>query len=375
MKDISLYIHVPFCKQKCKYCDFPSFCGKENLMNEYIDCLCVELDNVEKKYSFNTIFIGGGTPSYLENDELKKLLEKINKLSLNKSVEFSIECNPGTLDKEKLELMKSYGVNRLSLGLQSSNDSLLKEIGRIHSFDDFKENYLLAREVGFRNINVDLMFGLPNQSLTNFKETLEKIVELSPEHISAYSLIIEEGTSFYNLWESGKLTLPSEEEEREMYEFCVNFLESKGYNQYEISNFSKNNKQCKHNLVYWELNDYLGCGSSSASLLNGTRIKNYDQIEDYIASVKNQGHGRQDVNATSKEELMEEFVFLGLRKINGIEEKEFLRRFSISMEELYSDVINKHCKNGLLIKENGKIYLSKEGIQLSNYVMSDFLLS
>ena len=375
MKDISLYIHIPFCKQKCRYCDFPSFSGKEGIISKYVDALNLEINSRAKEFRFNTIFIGGGTPSYLPYEEFEKLLRNIDKLHLAENLEFTVECNPGTLTRDKLELMKKHKVNRLSFGLQSTNDKLLRQLGRIHSFNEFRENYLLAREVGFKNINIDLMFGLPNQSLEDFKETLETVVELNPEHISSYSLIIEEGTPFYDLYEQNKLSLPSEETEREMYEYGVDYLRYKGYKQYEISNFSKENRECRHNLVYWELNDYLGCGVSSASLLNGERIKNYDNIQDYIYSVEKNLNGREEINVLSKEELMEEFMFLGLRKTEGINEKEFLKRFSITMESVYKDVINKHIENGLLIKDNGKIYLNKEGIQLSNYVMSDFLLS
>lgn len=375
MKKISLYIHIPFCKQKCKYCDFSSYSGKEDVMSKYVDALNIEINNTSKEYSFNTIFIGGGTPSYLPYEELEKLLKNVSSLNLEKDAEFTVECNPGTLTKEKLELMKKYKVNRLSLGLQSSNESLLKSLGRIHSFTEFKENYDLVRQVGFKNVNVDLMFGLPGQTLKDFEETLSSVVELNPEHISAYSLIVEEGTTFYNLYEKGRLDLPSEEEERAMYEYAVEYLASKGYKQYEISNFSKEDKECKHNLVYWELGEYLGCGVSSASLLDETRTKNYDKIEDYILSVEKTSNGVEETNHLSKEDLMEEFMFLGLRKTSGVSEKEFLERFNISMESLYKDVINNHIKKGLLNKDNGKIYLNKEGIQLSNYVMSDFLLS
>ena len=375
MKKISLYIHIPFCRQKCKYCDFSSYSGKEDVMSEYVDALNIEINNTSKEYSFNTIFIGGGTPSYLPYEELEKLLKNVSSLNLEEDVEFTLECNPGTLTRDKLELMKKYKVNRLSLGLQSSNESLLKSLGRIHSFTEFKENYDLVRQVGFKNVNVDLMFGLPGQTLKDFKETLSSVVELSPEHISAYSLIVEEGTPFYKLYEKGKLKLPSEEEERAMYEYAVEYLDSKGYKQYEISNFSKDNKECKHNLVYWELGEYLGCGVAAASLLNETRTKNYDKIEDYILSVEKKSNGIEETNHLAKDELMEEFMFLGLRKTSGVSEKDFFERFNVSMESIYKDVINNHIKKGLLNKDNGKIYLNKEGIQLSNYVMSDFLLS
>ena len=217
MKEISLYIHIPFCKQKCFYCDFPSYAGKESLMDEYVEALNKEILDKASKYIIKSIFIGGGTPSYLTNDQLDSLLKTINNLNFNNEIEFTIECNPGTLTKENLIIMKKNNVNRLSIGLQATNDLLLKSIGRIHTYEEFKNNYLLAREIGFENINIDLMFGLPNQSLEDWKETLKEIVNLNPDHISAYSLIIEQGTVFYNWYEKDKLPLPKEDDEREMY--------------------------------------------------------------------------------------------------------------------------------------------------------------
>lgn len=375
MKEISLYVHIPFCKQKCRYCDFPSFCGKEDFIDEYVDCLIKEINSKGKNYSYNTVFIGGGTPSYLDLENLENLLKSISSLNLNENVEFTVECNPGTLNKEKLEIMKRYKVNRLSFGLQSTKKELLIDLGRIHDFNQFKENYFLSREMGFENINIDLMFGLPNQTLEDLQDTLKEIVNLNPEHISVYSLIIEEGTVFYKLYEENKLNLPSEEIERDMYELSVEYLNKNGYDQYEISNFAKNNRECKHNLVYWEMKDYLGCGTSSASLIDGKRLKNYSDIDKYIQLIKDRKEVIEEEDELSKDDNMEEFMFLGLRKITGIEEQEFFKRFSINVYDLYKDVINKHIKNGLLIRESGKIYLSKSGVQLSNYVMSDFLLN
>ncbi|WP_238883264.1 radical SAM family heme chaperone HemW [Clostridium sp. YIM B02551] len=374
MKNISLYIHIPFCKQKCMYCDFPSYSGKDALMEEYINALCKEIAREASKYSYNTVFIGGGTPSYLDEDNLEKLLKEINKLSLNRNLEFTMECNPGSLTKEKLDIMKSYGVNRLSLGLQSTKNSILKEIGRIHSFEEFKSNYSLAREMGFNNINVDTMFGLPNQSVEDFKNTLGEITELNPEHISAYSLIIEEETAFYKLWEEDKLKLPSEDEEREMYEYCVDYLNEKGYLQYEISNFSKKDKECRHNKVYWELEEYLGCGSSSASLIDGKRIKNTEDIKEYIEAINSNKSAKIEIINLKEEDLIEEFMFLGLRKKEGIDESIFKRKFNKELDSIYEKVIKFHINEGLLVREKGKIYLSKKGIELSNYVMKDFIL-
>ena len=286
MKEMSLYIHIPFCKQKCLYCDFPSYAGKESLINEYIRALNEEILRKCSKYKIASIFVGGGTPSYLNEINLESLLKTINLLDFKDEFEFTIECNPGTLNEEKLALMKNYNVNRISMGLQTTNDNILKEIGRIHSFEEFKKNYNQARKAGFENINVDLMFGLPNQNMKDWKVSLEDVMSLEPDHISAYSLIIEEGTCFYNLYNNDKLNIPNEEEERSMYLFTKGFLKDYGYNQYEISNYAKVNKECFHNKVYWKCNEYLGLGVSASSFVDEKRFKNIDDIKIYIEKIK-----------------------------------------------------------------------------------------
>ncbi len=374
MKEISLYIHIPFCKQKCMYCDFPSYGNKDELMEEYIECLIKEINCKCKNFVIDSIFIGGGTPSYLPNKLIEKLLNSINKLNLTDSIEFTIECNPGTVTEEKLKLMKNLGVNRLSLGLQAVQSSLLKSIGRIHDFKEFEESFRIARETGFNNINVDIMFGLPNQTVEQWKETLKIITSFEPEHISAYSLIIEEGTPFYEMYHSGKLKLPSEDEEREMYYTTLKLLKEKGYYQYEISNYAKKGKECKHNLVYWNSKEWIGVGLAAASFINGERLKNYSLIEDYINSVKNYNSTYEEIIRNTEKDNIEEFMFMGLRKIEGIEERDFESRFNKSIDEVYRNVINEYINRGLLIREGGRIYLSRKGIELSNLVMSDFLL-
>ncbi|OOM81606.1 radical SAM family heme chaperone HemW [Clostridium sp. BL-8] len=374
MKDISLYIHIPFCKQKCLYCDFPSYSGKEKLMDKYIDALNKEILQKAEAYSINSIFIGGGTPSHLNDSNLKSLLDTLNKLNLKTDIEFTIECNPGTVNRSKLSIMKDGKVNRISFGLQSAKDSILREIGRIHNYKEFKSNYLLAREIGFDNINVDLMFGLPNQSSEDFKETLEEIVKLNPEHISAYSLIIEEGTYFYDLYDKDKLKLPDEEQEREMYLLAKEILGQYSYHQYEISNYAKKGKECFHNKVYWKCNEYLGLGVSASSFINENRIKNIDDIEEYIKRINEAEDVTQEVHVNTIKDDMEEFLFMGLRMIEGIKISEFAKRFNKDIYEVYGDVIEKNIKKGLLISSSGKLYLSSKGIELSNYVMSDFIL-
>lgn len=377
MDKISLYIHIPFCAQKCLYCDFPSFARKDHLRKAYIEALNKEIISLREKHNnleINTIFIGGGTPSVLEADELECLLKEVAKLNMAKDIEYSMECNPGNLTEEKLEVMKKYGVNRISMGLQAKQDNLLKGLGRIHNYKTFKENFLLAKKVGFNNINVDLMFGLPNQRLNEWEETLREIISLEPAHISAYSLIIEEGTAFYNLYENDKLKLPTEEEERKMYHLAKKILEENGFNQYEISNYAKEGKECRHNLAYWNMDNWIGVGSAAASYINGKRIKNISSVEEYINSINEKREAVEEIINNSKNDNMEEFMFMGLRKINGIDENEFKNRFSMNINDVYGEILNKYIDEGLLIRESGRIFLSEKGIEISNIIMADFLL-
>ncbi|WP_415329823.1 radical SAM family heme chaperone HemW [Clostridium perfringens] len=377
MDKISLYIHIPFCAQKCLYCDFPSFARKDHLRKAYIEALNKEIISLREKHNnleINTIFIGGGTPSVLEADELECLLKEVAKLNMAKDIEYSMECNPGNLTEEKLEVMKKYGVNRISMGLQAKQDNLLKGLGRIHNYKTFKENFLLAKKVGFNNINVDLMFGLSNQRLNEWEETLREIISLEPAHISAYSLIIEEGTAFYNLYENDKLKLPTEEEERKMYHLAKKILEENGFNQYEISNYAKEGKECRHNLAYWNMDNWIGVGSAAASYINGKRIKNISSVEKYINSINEKGEAVEEIINNSKNDNMEEFMFMGLRKINGIDENEFKKRFSMNINDVYGEILNKYIGEGLLIRESGRIFLSEKGIEISNIIMADFLL-
>lgn len=375
MKEMSLYIHIPFCKQKCLYCDFPSYAGKENFIDEYISALNKEILNKCREYKIISIFIGGGTPSYLDEKNLERLLKTINLLDFKDNMEFTVECNPGTLNQEKLIIMKKNNVNRISMGLQSTNNSLLKEIGRIHTFEEFKKNFYEARKAGFENINVDLMFGLPNQSIKDWESTLEDAVSLNPEHISAYSLIIEEGTCFYNLYNKDKLNLPSEENERNMYLLTKNILSKHGYNQYEISNYAKNGKECFHNKVYWKCNEYLGLGVSASSFVDEKRFKNIDNIKDYIEKIDNNKDVIEDIHINDIKDDMEEFMFMGLRMMEGINIQEFKERFRKDVWDIYNDAIKNNVKKGLLVIDSEKLYLSPKGIELSNYVMSDFILT
>lgn len=375
MKEVSLYIHIPFCKQKCWYCDFPSFAGKEDLMDEYLKALRKEVNNRVKDVKIKTIFVGGGTPTYLHLEGILELGNIISGLNTAEDLEFTVEANPGTLTEEKLKALKDIGVNRISIGLQAVQNNHLKDIGRIHTFNEFKENFYKARNAGFNNINVDLMFGLPNQTIKDWEESLKEISSLEPEHISAYSLIIEEGTPFKRYYEKGILRLPTEEEERTMYNMTLDTLGEKGYTQYEISNFSKTNRECKHNIVYWDLNEYIGVGSSSSSYINGKRYRNQCSIEKYIDEVNEKSYSFEEVIENSLEDNMEEFMFMGLRKIDGISIDDFNKRFENDIYSVYGKLIDKYKSQGLLIEEKGRIYLSYKGIEVSNVIMSDFILS
>lgn len=374
MKEISLYIHIPFCKKKCWYCDFPSFCGKDYLMMDYVKALTMEIALRTENYIMKTIFIGGGTPTYLSLDCLNYLKEAMLKINKTIDCEFTVECNPGTLNEDNLKLLKSMGVNRLSIGLQAAQNEILKSIGRIHDMNDFTANYKLAREIGFNNINVDIMFGLPNQSLEQWRETINKVCKLSPEHISSYSLIIEEDTPFYNLYKENKLNLPQENIERSMYLETLKLLKEFGYNQYEISNYSKEHKECRHNLVYWNLEDYIGCGSGAHSFIENLRYRNEEKIEEYIMDINSKNNSYVEIKENTLEDTIEEFMFMGLRKIDGIKEQIFKNRFGKDIDFFYKEVIERHKDNGLLKRENDSIFLTERGIELSNYVMSDFIL-
>ena len=374
MKEISLYIHIPFCKQKCFYCDFPSFAGKEKYREDYINALCKEIKEKCQGYKIKSIFIGGGTPSYLEVNEIEKLLNEIKKLNFTKNMEFTMECNPGTVNEEKFIAMINGGINRISFGLQSCNDELLKTIGRIHTFEEFLENYKLARKVGFKNINIDLMYGLPNLTIEIWKDTLDKICSLKPEHISAYSLIIEEDTVFYTLHMKDKLNLPSEDDEREMDRLTKEILRDNGYHQYEISNYSLIDKECEHNKVYWKLEEYIGVGTSSSSYINGKRLVNTIDIKDYIEKINKEESVVIEEYTYTLEDEIEEYMFMGLRLTSGINLLEFKSKFNKDIYSIYKNVIEKNIKRGLLVENNSNLLLTKKGIDLANDVMSDFIL-
>lgn len=374
MKEVGLYVHIPFCKQKCLYCDFSSFSNIDNLMNDYIEALNNEILEKALNYKIRSLFIGGGTPSYLDEKNLISLLDTINKLDFLDNAEKTIECNPGTLKEEKLRIMYDKGINRLSFGLQSTDNNILKSIGRIHTYEEFKENYKTARKIGFKNINIDMMFGLPNQTVDICVNSLKDIIELNPEHISFYSLIIEEGTPFCSMYDKGLLILPSEDEERQMYNKAKVLLEQNGYHQYEISNYAKDNKECFHNKIYWQCDEYIGVGSAASSYINGKRIKNVESVNTYIQNIKNNKCIIEEEIINDEFDSIEEFMFMGLRMVKGISEEEFEKRFDKKVDEIYKDVIENNINKNLLYRKDGRIFLTKRGIEFSNLVMSDMIL-
>ncbi len=377
-KKIGVYIHIPFCKQKCFYCDFISFAGQEKMQERYIESLKKEINTWYEKIKdrdieISTIYIGGGTPSCIDSEKIKEILELIKFKSKETSI--TIEVNPGTVTKEKLDDYIEAKIDRLSIGLQSSNNILLKEIGRIHKYEDFLETYKLARKEGFKNINVDLMIGLPNQTIGDIKETLQKIVELNPEHISVYSLIVEEGTQIEKMIKAGKLNLPDEELERNMYWFVKDYLELNGYIHYEISNFAKLGFESKHNLDCWKQKEYIGFGLAAHSYIGKKRFCNISKLEQYIENVENSNFDKNIIiqEVQTKEDMMKEYMILGLRKIEGIKISEFEKNFCENPIMIFKEELNKLVSDGLIIIDGDVIKISNKGLDLANLVWEEFI--
>ena len=375
-KKIELYVHIPFCVKKCDYCDFLSAPAGRDTQEQYVQALLHEIqtEGGRRKEPVASVFIGGGTPSILEADLLEKILKALYRcFYIEKEAEVTMEANPGTLTLEKLRICRENGVNRLSLGLQSPDDTELASLGRIHDYQQFLESYQMAREAGFHNVNVDLMFGIPGQTRDGWEKSLRTVAALNPEHISAYSLIIEEGTPFA----ARNLKLPDEDTEYQMYEDTARILGEYGFEQYEISNYAKVGKACIHNIGYWTGVSYLGLGLGAASLMDGCRFTNTTSLERYTTASRKPDFPdniRKDLIKLTRQEQMEEFMFLGLRLRSGISKAEFAQRFGIPIEEIYGDVIRRYKELALLQEENGRIFLSRHGIHVSNTVMADFLL-
>lgn len=380
MKEISLYIHIPFCVKKCQYCDFLSFADcPVDYQETYVEQIMRELDcykEAAKEYQVISIFVGGGTPSILPEGLVERIFHKLYSVwKLAEHAEITIECNPGTLDARKLAEYRTCGINRLSIGLQSADNEELKRIGRIHNYEQFVANYKLAREAGFRNINIDIMAALPGQSLRSLGKTLAKAVELAPEHLSVYSLNVEEDTPLSRSPELLAM-LPSEKMERRMYAYTGTVLESMGYQRYEISNYAKAGFACRHNQVYWSGGEYLGMGLGAASYWKGERFENTRDIQEYLSEWENGDINKIRRNRISdtKKSRMEEFMFLGLRLMRGVSKAEFVKRFQIPMEEVYGSVIASYVEQGYLLWQDDFLRLTEAGIDVSNYIMADFLL-
>lgn len=382
-KGLELYFHIPFCVRKCLYCDFLSApCGEEK-RNAYMEALLRETAGRAEEYqdyAVQTIFIGGGTPSVVEADRIEKLLTLVGeRYKVAPEAEITIEVNPGTVDFHKLACYRRAGINRLSIGLQSANDEELKGLGRIHTLAQFQDTYSQAVGAGFDNINVDVMSALPGQSLESYENTLRTVLGLNPPpaHISAYSLIVEEGTAFAELEKAGKLLLPNEDCEREMYEKTGELLQEAGFRCYEISNYARPGFECRHNCGYWLRRDYAGFGIGAASLIDNKRFSNKEELAEYLE--KPMGC-RGEVQELTIKEQMEEFMFLGLRMTEGVSPALFEQTFGASLTQVYGEVIRKNVKDGLLYFQgeeepgSGRLALTERGIDISNYVMAQFLL-
>ena len=388
MKDIGIYVHIPFCKHKCYYCDFISYVNKENLVERYVNVLIKEITDVatgnkldyengiDELFKVNTIYIGGGTPSFIESKHIVNIIGKIKKyFKVNENAEITIEVNPGTVDENKLKDYFKAGINRLSIGLQSTNDNLLKEIGRIHTYKVFLDTYTLARKVGFRNINTDLIIGLPKQTIEDVEKSVKDLINLNLEHISVYSLILEEWTVLEKQVRSGKLKLPEDEEERKMYWKVKSMLEENGYNHYEISNFAKHGYESQHNLDCWKQKEYVGFGAAAHSYTNGVRYSNIENIEEYIENYENDRiadnfvfHEKQTHNMKVKEYMM-----LGLRKLNGISIQEFKEKFAANPIYVFKNELEKLVNEDLLKIDGDYIRLTNKGLDLANLVWEEFV--
>ena len=379
MKELEIYIHIPFCVRKCAYCDFLSGPSDEADRELYVKLLCDEIEACKGKteeYQVSTVFFGGGTPSVLSGKQIERIMQRLREnLQFRWDAEITLEANPGTVSEEKLHSYKKAGINRLSIGLQSVHDEELKLLGRLHTYSEFLTTYHMARKCGFQNINIDLISAIPGQTVESWCETLQTVLALAPEHISAYSLIIEPRTPFYDMYgeDSGENTqqikLPSEDDERIMYWKTKEILAEAGYARYEISNYAKPGFECRHNIGYWQRTPYLGFGTGAATLFEEKRYTNPPDIETYRISFDNKFHGEM----LSREEQMEEFMFLGLRMMQGISKTAFHEMFGKEIENVYGEQICKLKDIKLLEEKADRIYLTEKGIDVSNAVFVEFM--
>ena len=372
--EIGIYIHIPFCIKKCYYCDFVSYPNMLKKQEEYIERLMQEIESnkdILRNSRVTTIYIGGGTPSSIKPELIKKVLDKIYQNSNIEEAEITMEVNPGTVTKNNLQMYKNSGINRLSIGLQSTNDDILKRIGRIHNYKQFLNTYNWATEVGFKNINVDLMLGLPGQSISDLKDSLEKITKLGPNHISVYSLIVEEGTQIEKKISNGELQLPSEEEERNQYKYTKNFLELNGYKHYEISNFAKEEKESKHNVNCWKQKNYVGFGIAAHSYINGVRYSNTEDLEDYLN--KDFKETKTIHEEQNTEDMKKEYMLLGLRMLGGVKVSEFKEKFGENPIFKFRKELEKLVEEELIVVDLDDIKLTNKGLDFANLVWEEFV--
>ena len=363
-----LYIHIPFCKKKCNYCDFNSYCGLDDMHEAYFSCIEKEvLQTAKDGIVFDTVYIGGGTPTVPDNKYLVNLIKNIK--NITSDAEVTVECNPGTVSLEDLKRLKSSGANRLSIGLQSTDDKELEFLGRIHTLAQFEECFYNAREAGFDNISIDIMFGLPNQTIETFKKTLKKAAGYESEHISCYCLKVEKGTPFAAM----KLNLPDDDKIADMYDYCVEFLNDKGYELYEISNFSKNGKRSKHNTKYWLLEDYMGIGAGAHSFYENKRFSKIRGVKEYINEISKGKDAIANIENITETEKMSEFMFLGLRMADGVSEEKFKEMFLKDIFDVYRAPLEKYLKMGVLKREKGRIFIKPQFLYVSNNILSDFI--
>ncbi len=376
MEKLGIYVHIPFCIKKCSYCDFISYEQKYDMVKSYVQALLEEIRQEAKKFKENiidTIYIGGGTPSSIDSKYIIEILEELYKnFKIQEDAEITIEVNPGTVEKEKLQDYKKVKINRISIGLQSTNNEILGQIGRIHNYEKFIETYKLIREVGFNNVNIDLMLALPKQTVEILEESVKKVIDLQPEHISLYSLILEEGTGLYKKYNQGKITLPEDDTERKMYWNTKKILEGAGYIHYEISNFAKKGYFSKHNMNCWKQKQYIGFGVAAHSFINNVRTSNTIKLEDYIKS-KNKEEIKKIEEKLNEEDLMKEYMILGLRKIEGVSIQEFKTKFIKNPLYEFRNELNKLVEQGMIEIDTDSIKLTNKGLDFANIVWEEFI--
>ena len=372
-KPTSAYVHIPFCTQICYYCDFSKVFIKNQPVDSYLEHLIEEYDSYDIK-KLRTLYIGGGTPTALSAPQLAFLLEKLtDKLDLSYLEELTIEANPGDLDQEKIAVLKDSPVNRVSLGVQTFNDRMLKQIGRSHLEKDIYENIANLKKAGFDNISIDLIYALPKQTVEDVKINVAKAIALDIPHMSLYSLILENHTVFMNRMRRGKLPLPKEDLEAEMFEYIIAELEKAGFEHYEISNFSKPGFESRHNLMYWDNAEYYGIGAGASGYVDGVRYKNHGPIRHYLQAVE-AGHARVQEEVLTLKEKMEEEMFLGLRKKSGVSKKRFEEKFGRSFEDQYGAVVSDLTEQGLLVPDRDIVRMTKQGLFLGDTVAEKFIL-